>query len=56
MCIRDSYQVDGSWHTRQFGWLTVRGKVYGVAVGARSEAGSYEDTMESLDAVAKLLE
>ena len=44
-------ETDGSWHTRQFGWLDG----YGVAIGARSEDGSYDDTMDALDKVAKLL-
>lgn len=49
------YEVDGSWHTRQFGWVEVDGVVYGVAIGARSEAGSYEDTVKALDEAAELL-
>lgn len=43
--------TDGSWHTRQFGWFDG----YGVAIGARSEDGSYDDTMDALDKVAELL-
>lgn len=49
------FEPDGSWHTRQFGWLELDGVRYGVAVGARSEAGSYGDTMAALDAVAEAL-
>lgn len=49
------FEPDGSWHTRQFGWLEIGGVRYGVAVGARSEAGSYDDTMDALDAVAEAL-
>lgn len=49
------YEPDGSWHTRQFGWLEIEGVPYGVAIGARSEAGSYDDTMDALDQVAGLL-
>ncbi|OEY07585.1 hypothetical protein A0K93_06020 [Corynebacterium sp. BCW_4722] len=49
------FEPDGSWHTRQFGWLELDGVRYGVAVGARSEAGSYGDTMDALDAVAEEL-
>lgn len=45
-------EEDGSWHTRQFGWIDG----YGVAIGARSADGSYDDTMDALDQVAKLLE
>lgn len=45
-------EEDGSWHTRQFGWFGG----YGVAIGARSEAGSYDDTMDALDQVAEVLE
>ena len=44
-------ETDGSWHTRQFGWFDG----YGVAIGARSEDGSYDDTMDALDKVAELL-
>ena len=44
-------ESDGSWHTRQFGWFDG----YGVAIGARSEDGSYDDTTAALDKVAQLL-
>ena len=44
-------EKDGSWHTRQLGWLDG----YGVAIGARSADGSYDDTMRALDQVAELL-
>lgn len=49
------YERDGSWHTRQFGWMEVDGAPYGVAVGARSADGSYDDTQEALNQVAGLL-
>lgn len=45
------YEKDGSWHTRQLGWFGG----FGVAVGARSADGSYDDTMDALDQVAQLL-
>ena len=41
----------GSWHTRQLGWI----KHVGVAIGARSADGSYEDTMDALDQVAEAI-
>lgn len=44
-------ETDGSWHTRQFGWFDG----YGVAIGARSQGGSYDDTKDALDTVAELL-
>ncbi|PLA38324.1 hypothetical protein CYJ46_04435 [Corynebacterium coyleae] len=44
-------EEDGSWHTRQLGWI----KHVGVAIGARSADGSYEDTMDALDQVAEAI-
>ena len=44
-------ETNGSWHTRQFGWFDG----YGVAIGARSQDGSYDDTMDALDKIAELL-
>ena len=43
---------DGSWHTRQFGWR----EGTGIAIGARSAAGSYDDTMDALDKVAEAID
>ena len=45
-------ETDGSWHTRQLGWLNG----FGVSIGARSAEGSYDDTMEALDQVAELVQ
>ena len=43
---------DGSWHTRQFGWR----EGVGISIGARSAAGSYDDTRDALDKMAKAID
>lgn len=46
---------DGSWHTRQFGFITVGQTTYGIAIAARSLDGSEEDCQEALTQVADYL-
>lgn len=48
-------EADGSWQSRQMAFGRINGVTYGIAVGAVSENGSFQDTMDALDAVAKLL-
>lgn len=47
--------ADGSWQSRQMGFGEIGGQMYGISVGAVSEAGSFDDTIEAIDAVAELL-
>lgn len=43
---------DGSFHSRQFGFVELDGTVYGIALGARSESGSEEDSQDALSDLA----
>lgn len=48
-------RLDGSWHSRQMGFIRLDGGALGVAIAARSPDGSYPDTTEALDRVAAAL-
>lgn len=48
-------RLDGSWHSRQMGFVRVGHRVVGVAIASRSPAGSYADTIDALDQVAVAL-
>lgn len=48
-------QEDGSWQSRQMGIITLGGKTHGIAIGATSASGSFEDTTAALDMLAKLI-
>ncbi|WP_165164773.1 hypothetical protein [Corynebacterium qintianiae] len=45
-------RLDGSWHSRQLGFVRVDGQALGIAIAARSPAGSYVSTTEALDKLA----
>ena len=46
---------DGSWHSRQFGFVPVDDTALGVAIAARSPDGSDTDTIEALDQLTAAL-
>lgn len=48
-------RLDGSWHSRQFGFVPMDGAALGVAIAARSPEGSYADTIEALDQLTAVL-
>lgn len=48
-------QEDGSWQSRQMGFGEINGVLYGIAVGSVSEAGSFQDTVDAIDAVVGVL-
>lgn len=48
-------EEDGSWQSRQMGFGDINGVLYGIAVGAVSDNGSFQDTVDAIDAVVGVL-
>ncbi|WP_301925307.1 hypothetical protein [Corynebacterium glaucum] len=46
---------DGSWQSRQMGFGEIDGQLYGISVGAVSEDGSFQDTIDAIDALTEML-
>ncbi|AWB83121.1 hypothetical protein [Corynebacterium liangguodongii] len=48
-------RLDGSWHSRQMGFVRVDDTPLGIAIASRSPEGSFTDTTDALDQLAAAL-